>query len=72
MQNTKMEIITNTLEFQLDRDTAVAMGKFDGLHIGHRKLLDLVLRQRDQRLAPVFLLLIPLPQYFSVSLTGGN
>ena len=52
MQNTKMEIITNTLEFQLDRDTAVAMGKFDGLHIGHRKLLDLVLRQRDQRLAP--------------------
>jgi riboflavin kinase/FMN adenylyltransferase len=64
MQNTKMEIITNTLEFQLDRDTAVAMGKFDGLHIGHRKLLDLVLRQRDQRLAPCVFTFDPSPAVF--------
>lgn len=56
-----MEIITNSLDFQLDRDTAVAMGKFDGLHIGHRKLLKHVLGQRERGLAPCVFTFNPSP-----------
>lgn len=56
-----MEIIANTLEFQLNRDTAMAMGKFDGLHVGHRKLLGRILEQRDRGLAPCVFTFEPSP-----------
>lgn len=59
-----MEIITNTLEFQLHRDTAVAMGKFDGLHVGHRELLRRILEQRDRGLAPCVFTFDPSPAVF--------
>lgn len=59
-----MDIIANTLDFQLNRDTAVAMGKFDGLHIGHRKLLEMVLKQRDRGLAPCVFTFDPSPTVF--------
>lgn len=59
-----MEIIADTLDFQLNRDTAVAMGKFDGLHIGHRKLLELVLKQRERGFAPCVFTFDPSPTVF--------
>lgn len=59
-----MEIITNTLDFQLNRDTAVAMGKFDGLHVGHRELLGRILKQRDRGLAPCVFTFDPSPAVF--------
>lgn len=59
-----MEIIENTLEFQLNRNTAVAMGKFDGLHVGHRKLLGRILEQRDRGLAPCVFTFEPSPAVF--------
>ena len=34
-----MELICNTLSFQLDHPSAVAIGKFDGMHLGHQFLL---------------------------------
>lgn len=56
-----MEIIANTLDFQLHMDTAVAMGKFDGLHVGHRELLRRILIQRDRGLAPCVFTFEPSP-----------
>lgn len=46
-----MEIIAGTTQFKLNRETAVAIGKFDGLHIGHRKLLDEILACKKNGLA---------------------
>lgn len=41
-----VEIISGTTDFYLNRETAVAMGKFDGVHIGHRRLLEEITAQR--------------------------
>lgn len=56
-----MEIITNTTNFNLDTDAAVAIGKFDGLHIGHRKLIDLILQQKAKGLAACVFTFDPAP-----------
>ena len=38
-----MEYITKDLDFQLNSNTAITLGKFDGLHRGHMKLINRVL-----------------------------
>ncbi len=48
-----MEIIENTTEFHLEKRSAVAVGKFDGIHLGHRRLLDRVLEQKKRGLSAV-------------------
>ena len=42
-----MQIITGTTDFSLQERTAVAIGKFDGIHIGHRRLLAEILKQKE-------------------------
>lgn len=42
-----VEIISGTTDFDLNRETAVAMGKFDGVHIGHRRLLEEITKQEE-------------------------
>ena len=50
-----MIVIRNTLDFYMDRPTAVCIGKFDGVHIGHKKLLERITAQKARgMLACVF------------------
>lgn len=48
-----MLIIENTTEFALQTSSAVAVGKFDGIHLGHRKLLGKILEQKKEGLTAV-------------------
>ncbi|MBR4732209.1 MAG: bifunctional riboflavin kinase/FAD synthetase [Lachnospiraceae bacterium] len=41
-----MEIISESVDFQLNRETAIAIGKFDGVHVGHRRLLEEILEKK--------------------------
>ncbi len=45
-----MEVICGTTEFYLKKETAVTLGKFDGIHIGHRRLLEEILEQKKNGL----------------------
>ncbi|MCM1303416.1 MAG: bifunctional riboflavin kinase/FAD synthetase [Lachnospiraceae bacterium] len=56
-----MEIITNTTDFYLDRETAVAIGKFDGVHIGHRRLLEEIRGQKKEGLCACVFTFDPAP-----------
>ena len=59
-----MEIITYTKELKLDRETAVAIGKFDGVHKGHRRLLSEIIRKKEQGLMACVLTFDPAPAAF--------
>lgn len=56
-----MEIIQKTTDFQLNHDTAVAMGKFDGVHIGHRRLLEEIVGQKENGLKACVFTFDPAP-----------
>lgn len=59
-----MEIITGTEDFYLEVPTAVAMGKFDGVHVGHRRLLDEILEQKKNGLKACVFTFDPAPAVF--------
>ena len=43
-----MEIIRSIEELNIEGKTAIALGKFDGIHIGHVKLLNEILKKKAQ------------------------
>ena len=47
-----MEIINGT-EFVIDKPTAVTIGKFDGIHLGHKKLINNTVKYRKSGFSPV-------------------
>ena len=48
-----MKIINNTLDFEIPEESAVTLGKFDGIHKGHQKLINQILEQKEQGLKSV-------------------
>lgn len=60
----KMNIIENKTEFKIEERTAVAIGKFDGFHRGHQKLLDVIKEQKQKGFASVVFTFVPSPAAF--------
>lgn len=48
-----MKIIKDTLDFSISEISAVTLGKFDGIHKGHQKLMRMILEKRKQGLKSV-------------------
>lgn len=65
-----MEIIANTTDICLRIETAAAIGKFDGIHIGHRRLLEEILSRKKDGLAACVFTFDPPPAYFFGSSDG--
>ncbi|MGL5259199.1 MAG: bifunctional riboflavin kinase/FAD synthetase [Lachnospiraceae bacterium] len=59
-----MQIIKKTTEFMIHEKTAVAIGKFDGIHLGHKILVDKLLAKKKEGFNAVILTFDPLPDQF--------
>ena len=59
-----MRIITGFEELSSTEKCAVAIGKFDGIHMGHRKLLDRVFAQKEKGLISCVFTFDPAPEVF--------
>lgn len=59
-----MRIIQKTTEFKLENKSAVAIGKFDGIHLGHRKLIEKILEQKKNGILAVIFTFDPSPEAF--------
>ena len=60
-----MKIITDATHFASEGRSAVAIGKFDGVHRGHRKLLSDLMRSRDDLVKTVFTFEPSFASYFA-------
>lgn len=67
-----MEVIRNTTEFYMDRPTAVCIGKFDGVHIGHKKLLEMVVAKKFQGMLAVVFTFDPTPEELFTGKKANN
>ena len=61
-----MKVISNTTEFYIEEPSVVAIGKFDGFHCGHQRLLRMVKEQKEKGFVTVVFTFVPSPAaYFS-------
>lgn len=54
-----MEYIQGKIRFSQSRESVVTLGKFDGVHIGHRKLINTMKKAKDGRESIVFTFDVP-------------
>jgi len=59
-----MQIIENTTEFHIEEKTAIAIGKFDGLHRGHREIFSVLEKAKAQGLKTAIFTFDPSPATF--------
>lgn len=59
-----MQIISDTTELNITGKSAVAIGKFDGIHLGHKKLLNYILQQKVDGFKAVVFTFDPSPEEF--------
>ncbi len=67
-----MQIITTTNELNIKDKTAIAMGKFDGIHLGHKKLLAKILEEKQDGLKACVFTFEPSPEEFFVGHRVGQ
>ncbi|MDO4303461.1 MAG: bifunctional riboflavin kinase/FAD synthetase [Bacillota bacterium] len=67
-----MQIIHDTTEFHIKEKTAAAIGKFDGIHKGHEKLLSCILRRKEQGMKAVVFTFHPSAAVFFGQTAGGE
>lgn len=60
----RLEIIRDRARFYLTDDTAAAIGKFDGIHLGHRKILQDIMEKKQQGLKTCVFTFDPSPSVF--------
>ena len=46
-----MEVIRGVTEFHIEEPTAISLGKFDGLHLGHQLLMERILQKKEEGLS---------------------
>jgi len=56
-----MKYIEGIMDYTMDRDTAVTLGKFDGLHRGHQQLIRRICAQKERGLESVVVTVWPDP-----------
>lgn len=61
LEGMNMKIIADTTAFTIENETAVAIGKFDGFHIGHQKLLKQLMNYKKDGLQTVVFTFFPSP-----------
>ncbi|MBR4831200.1 MAG: bifunctional riboflavin kinase/FAD synthetase [Butyrivibrio sp.] len=59
-----MQIISKLEEFNIKEKTAVAIGKFDGIHLGHKELLSRITDKKKDGLKSVIFTFDPSPEEF--------
>ena len=67
-----MQIISGNAQFHIDDKTAVAIGKFDGVHMGHQKLLKHILDKKEQGMKATIFTFDPPPAVFFSQLSQSS
>lgn len=57
-----MKYIEGLTDYTMDRDTAVTLGKFDGVHRGHQQLIRRICRKQEEGLASAVITIWPDPR----------